>query len=35
MPHRYARIYKSVNSDGDDLLKLNTHNSFSSLLTED
>ncbi|MEK7219247.1 MAG: hypothetical protein AAB687_01065 [Patescibacteria group bacterium] len=36
MPHRYARIYKSVNSDGDDLFEArNTHNSFSSLLTED
>ncbi|MCX6752168.1 MAG: hypothetical protein NTZ87_01565 [Candidatus Nomurabacteria bacterium] len=31
MPHRYARIYKSVNSDGDDLSEVrNTHNSFSS-----
>src|SRR3989338_7963683 len=31
IPHRYARIYKSVNSDGDDLWEArNTHSSFSS-----
>jgi len=36
VPHRYARIYKSVNSDGDDLSEArNTHNSFSSRETED
>ena len=36
MPHRYARIYKSVNSDGDDLLEArNTHNSFNSHQIED
>ncbi|OGI85773.1 hypothetical protein A3A01_00560 [Candidatus Nomurabacteria bacterium RIFCSPLOWO2_01_FULL_39_17] len=36
MPHRFARIYKSTNSDGDDLLEArNTHNSFNSQLTED
>lgn len=36
MPHRYARIYKSVNSDGDNLSEArNTHNSFSSAETED
>src|SRR3989344_696328 len=36
VPHRYARIYKSVNSDGDDLLEArNTHNSFSSAESED
>jgi len=30
-PHRYARIYKSVNSDGDDLSEArNTHSSFTS-----
>jgi len=35
-PHRYARIYKSVNSDGDDLYEArNTHFSFSSRQTED
>ncbi|HEY4513081.1 MAG TPA: hypothetical protein VJH06_01025 [Candidatus Paceibacterota bacterium] len=35
VPHRYARIYKSVNSDGDDLSESrNTHNSFSSRQTE-
>lgn len=36
IPHRYARIYKSVNSDGDDLSEAkNTHNSFSSRQAED
>ena len=36
MPHRYARIYKSVNYDGDYLSEdRNTHNSFSSLQNED
>ncbi|MFA6999652.1 MAG: hypothetical protein WC241_00895 [Candidatus Paceibacterota bacterium] len=36
IPHRYARIYKSVNSDGDDLTEArNTHNSFSSRQVED
>lgn len=36
IPHRYARIYKSVNSDGDDLSEArNTHNSFTSRQTED
>jgi len=31
LPHRYARIYKSVNSDGDDASELrNTHLAFSS-----
>ena len=35
-PHRYARIYKSVNSDGDDLLEVrNVHNSFNSHNAED
>lgn len=35
LPHRYARIYKSVNSDGDDLYEArNTHNSFSSRQVE-
>ena len=35
VPHRYARIYKSVNSDGDDLSEVrNTHNSFSSRQAE-
>jgi len=34
--HRYARIYKSVNSDGDDLLEAkNTHMSFTARQTED
>ena len=34
--HRYARVYKSVNSDGDDLYESrNTHMSFSSRQTED
>ena len=36
LPHRYARIYKSVNSDGDDLSESrNSHASFSSTQTED
>ena len=36
LPHRYARIYKSVNSDGDDLVEAkNTHMSFTSRQTED
>ena len=36
LPHRYARIYKSVNSDGDDLSEArNTHNSWSSRQIED
>ena len=36
VPYRYARIYKSVNSDGDDLSEVrNTHNSFSSRQAED
>ena len=36
IPHRYARVYKSVNSDGDDLYEAkNTHQSFSSRQTED
>jgi len=36
IPHRYARIYKSVNSDGDDLSEArSTHNSFSSRQAED
>ncbi len=36
IPHRYARIYKSVNSDGDDLSEAkNTHHSFSSTEIED
>ncbi|OGI74195.1 hypothetical protein A2740_01530 [Candidatus Nomurabacteria bacterium RIFCSPHIGHO2_01_FULL_43_16] len=35
IPHRYTRIYKSVNSDGDDLFEArNTHGSFSSRQTE-
>jgi len=35
VPHRYARIYKSINSDGDDLSEArNTHNSFTSKQTE-
>ena len=34
--HRYARIYKSVNSDGDDLSEArNAHNCFSSSQIED
>jgi len=36
VPHRYARVYKSVNSDGDDLSEVrNTHDSFSSREAED
>ena len=36
MPYRYARVYKSVNSDGDDLSEArNTHDSYSSKETED
>ncbi len=36
VPHRYARIYKSTNSDGDDLSEVrNTHDSFSSRQVED
>ncbi|OGJ01467.1 hypothetical protein A3G53_00150 [Candidatus Nomurabacteria bacterium RIFCSPLOWO2_12_FULL_44_11] len=36
LPHRYARIYKSINSDGDDLSEArNTHYSYSSRQTED
>ncbi|MFA6301335.1 MAG: hypothetical protein WC609_03220 [Candidatus Paceibacterota bacterium] len=36
LPHRYAQIYKSVNSDGDDLFEAkNTHMSFTSRQTED
>lgn len=36
VPHRYARIYKSVNSSGDDLSEVrNTHSSFSSRQSED
>jgi len=36
LPHRYAQIYKSVNSDGDDLFEArNTHASFTSRQTED
>ena len=36
IPHRYARIYKSVNSDGDDLSEVkNTHDSYSSDQAED
>jgi len=35
-PYRYARIYKSVNSTGDDLCEArNTHNSFSTRQVED
>ena len=35
IPHRYARIYKSANSNGDDLSETrNTHDSFSSTETE-
>ncbi|OGZ78690.1 MAG: hypothetical protein A2358_02705 [Candidatus Staskawiczbacteria bacterium RIFOXYB1_FULL_37_44] len=35
VPHRYARIYKSINSDGDDLYEVkNVHNSFSSRQSE-
>ncbi|MDD5721346.1 MAG: hypothetical protein PHT16_02785 [Candidatus Pacebacteria bacterium] len=36
LPHRYARIYKSVNSDGDDLKEArNVHMSFTSGQAED
>ncbi|MBP6060925.1 MAG: hypothetical protein KA515_02925 [Candidatus Pacebacteria bacterium] len=36
LPHRYARVYKSVNSDGDDLSEArNTSYAFSSRLVED
>jgi len=36
LPHRYSRIYKSVNSDGDDLFEVrNTHMSFTSGHAED
>ncbi len=36
IPYRYARIYKSVNSTGDDLYEArNTHNSFSTRQAED
>jgi hypothetical protein len=36
VPHRFARIYKSVNSDGDDLSECrNTHMAFSSSQVED
>ena len=36
VPHRYARVYKSVNSDGDDLSEArNTYDSFSSSENED
>lgn len=36
LPHRYARIYKSQSSDGDDLSEVkNTHDSFSSRQAED
>ncbi|MES3031949.1 MAG: hypothetical protein V4699_01755 [Patescibacteria group bacterium] len=36
IPHRYARVYKSINSDGDDLSEArNTHLSFSSDQIED
>ncbi len=36
LPHRYAQVYKSVNSDGDDLSEArNTHASFTSRQTED
>jgi len=36
MPARYARVYKSVNSDGDDLSEArNSHYSFSSSENED
>ncbi len=35
IPHRYAHIYKSINSNGDDLYEVrNTHNSFSSRQAE-
>jgi hypothetical protein len=36
VPHRYARIYKSINSNGDDLYEArNVYNSFSSSQAED
>jgi len=36
MPHRYARIYKSVNSNGDDLMETrNTYSSWSVRQAED
>jgi|SRR3989344_3288469 len=36
LPHRYARIYKSLSSDGDDLAEVkNTHMSFTSRQAED
>ncbi len=36
LPHRYARIYKSTNSDGDDLKESrNTHMAFTSSHAED
>ena len=36
VPHRYARVYKSVNSTGDDLSEArNTYDSFSSNQVED
>ena len=36
VPHRYARIYKSSNSDGDDLYEVkNVHYAFSSRRSED
>ncbi len=36
VPHRYARVYKSINSDGDDLSECrNTHMSFTARETED
>src|SRR3989344_5877643 len=35
LPHRYARIYKSVGSDGNDLAEVrNTHSSFSTRQSE-
>ena len=36
LPHRYARVYKSVNSDGDDASEMrNAHLAFSSREVED
>ncbi len=36
LPHRYARVYKSINSDGDDLSEArNTNFAFSSRQAED
>ncbi len=36
LPHRYARIYKSINSDGDDCAEMkNCHDCFSSSESED